>query len=79
MKPFACLSYAFGATAARKLGERAQVSEDRGVSTFVLPDNLVPHHAPVPYLATVAAPVADNRPNPEAPRQGRPDGRILSG
>ncbi len=55
MKPFAFLADAFDATSARELGERARAAEDLGVTTFVLPDHLVPQLAPVPYLATVAA------------------------
>jgi probable F420-dependent oxidoreductase len=55
MKPFSFLADAFDVTTARELGERARAAEDLGVSTFVLPDHLVPQLAPVPYLATVAA------------------------
>jgi probable F420-dependent oxidoreductase len=55
MKPFRFLADAFDATSARELGERARAAEDLGVTTFVLPDHLVPQLAPVPYLATVAA------------------------
>jgi probable F420-dependent oxidoreductase len=55
MKPFAFLADAFEATSARELGERARAAEDLGVTTFILPDHLVPQLAPVPYLATVAA------------------------
>ena len=39
----------------RELGERARAAEAIGVTTFVLPDHLVPQLAPIPYLATVAA------------------------
>jgi probable F420-dependent oxidoreductase len=55
MKPFQFLADAFEATSVRELGERARAAEDLGVTTFVLPDHLVPQLAPVPYLATVAA------------------------
>jgi probable F420-dependent oxidoreductase len=55
MKPFRFLADAFDATTARDLGERARAAEQLGVTTFVLPDHLVPQLAPVPYLATVAA------------------------
>src|SRR5439155_13393843 len=55
MRPFSFLADAFDATSARELGERARAAEDLGVTTFVLPDHLVPQLAPVPYLAAVAA------------------------
>jgi probable F420-dependent oxidoreductase len=55
MKPFSFLADAFDATSARELGERARAAEDLGVTTFCLPDHLVPQLATVPYLATVAA------------------------
>ncbi len=55
MKPFRFLADAFDATSARELGERARAAEDLGVTSFVLPDHLVPQLAPIPYLATVAA------------------------
>src|SRR4029079_11475117 len=55
MKPFQFLADAFAATSARQLGARARAAEDLGVTTFVLPDHLVPQLAPIPYLATVAA------------------------
>jgi probable F420-dependent oxidoreductase len=55
MKPFRFLADAFDVTSARELGERARAAEDLGVTTFVLPDHLVPQLAPIPYLATVAA------------------------
>lgn len=55
MKPFTFLADAFDVTSARELGERARMAEDLGVTTFILPDHLVPQLAPVPYLATVAA------------------------
>jgi probable F420-dependent oxidoreductase len=55
MKPFRFLADAFDSTTARELGERARAAEAVGVTTFVLPDHLVPQLAPVPYLATVAA------------------------
>jgi probable F420-dependent oxidoreductase len=55
VQPFRVLADAFDATSARELGERARAAEDLGVTTFVLPDHLVPQLAPIPYLATVAA------------------------
>jgi probable F420-dependent oxidoreductase len=55
MKPFRFLADAFDATSARELGERARAAQDLGVTTFVLPDHLVPQLAPIPYLAIVAA------------------------
>jgi probable F420-dependent oxidoreductase len=55
MKPFHFLADAFEATSARELGERARAAVDLGVTTFVLPDHLVPQLSPIPYLATVAA------------------------
>ena len=55
MKPYRFLADAFEATTARELGERARAAEAIGVTTFVLPDHLVPQLAPIPYLATVAA------------------------
>ncbi|MBA2717754.1 MAG: TIGR03621 family F420-dependent LLM class oxidoreductase [Chloroflexi bacterium] len=55
MKPFTFLADAFDVTTGRELGERARAAEDLGVTTFILPDHLVPQLAPVPYLATVAA------------------------
>jgi probable F420-dependent oxidoreductase len=55
VKPFRFLADAFDAGSARELGERARAAEDLGVTTFVLPDHLIPQLAPVPYLATVAA------------------------
>jgi probable F420-dependent oxidoreductase len=54
-KPYRFLADAFGATSVRELGKRARAAEDLGVTTFVLPDHLVPQLAPVPYLAVVAA------------------------
>jgi probable F420-dependent oxidoreductase len=54
-KPFQFLADAFDATTARELGERARAAVDLGVTTFVLPDHLIPQLSPVPYLATVAA------------------------
>lgn len=55
MKPFRFLADAFDASSARELGERARAAEAMGVTSFVLPDHLIPQLAPVPYLATVAA------------------------
>jgi len=55
VKPFRFLADAFDATSIRELGERARAAEAIGVTTFILPDHLVPQLAPIPYLATVAA------------------------
>jgi probable F420-dependent oxidoreductase len=55
VKPFRFLADAFDASTTRELGERARAAEAMGVTTFVLPDHLVPQLAPIPYLATVAA------------------------
>ena len=55
MKPFRFLADAFDASTTRELGERARAAEAMGVTTFILPDHLVPQLAPIPYLATVAA------------------------
>jgi probable F420-dependent oxidoreductase len=55
VKPFSFLADAADATSAREVGERARAAEDLGVTTFVLPDHLVPQLAPVPFLATVIA------------------------
>jgi len=55
VKPFRFLADAFDASTTRELGERARAAEAIGVTTFVLPDHLVPQLAPIPYLATVAA------------------------
>jgi probable F420-dependent oxidoreductase len=55
VKPFRFLADAFGASTTRELGERARAAEAMGVTTFILPDHLVPQLSPVPYLATVAA------------------------
>ena len=83
MKPFSFLADAFDATSARELGERARAAEDLGVTTFVLPDHLVPQLAPVPYLATVAAltradPDQRVRPQQRPPPPGgpRPGSRV---
>jgi probable F420-dependent oxidoreductase len=54
-RPFTFLADAVDATSARELGQRARAAEDRGVTTFVLPDHLVEQPAPVPYLAAIAA------------------------
>ena len=54
-KPFTFLADALDARSARELGDRARAAEDRGVTTFVLPDHLVAQPAPVTYLAVVAA------------------------
>ena len=55
MKPFSFLADALDATSIRELGERARAAEDLGVTTFVIPDHLVPQLSPGPFLATVAA------------------------
>jgi probable F420-dependent oxidoreductase len=55
VKPFRFLADAFEASTVQELGERARAAEQMGVTTFVLPDHLVPQLAPIPYLATVAA------------------------
>jgi len=55
VKPFRFLADAFDASTTRELGERARAAEAMGVTTFILPDHLVPQLAPIPYLATVAA------------------------
>jgi probable F420-dependent oxidoreductase len=55
MKPFRFLADAIDVTNARELGDRARAAEAMGVTTFILPDHLVPQLAPIPYLATVAA------------------------
>jgi probable F420-dependent oxidoreductase len=55
VKPFRFLADAFDVTSGRELAERARAAESMGVTTFVLPDHLIPQLAPIPYLATVAA------------------------
>jgi probable F420-dependent oxidoreductase len=55
VKPFRFLADAFDASTTRELGERARAAEALGVTTFILPDHLVPQLAPISYLATVAA------------------------
>jgi probable F420-dependent oxidoreductase len=55
VKPFRFLADAFDASTTRELGERARAAEALGVTTFILPDHLVPQLAPIAYLATVAA------------------------
>jgi len=55
VKPFRFLADAFEATTIRELGERARAAEAMGVTTFILPDHLVPQLAPIAFLATVAA------------------------
>jgi len=51
VKPFRFLADAFDATTAHALGDRARAAEALGVTTFVLPDHLIPQLAPIPYLA----------------------------
>jgi probable F420-dependent oxidoreductase len=55
VKAFRFLADAFDASTTRELGERARAAEALGVTTFILPDHLVPQLAPISYLATVAA------------------------
>jgi probable F420-dependent oxidoreductase len=55
MRPFTFLADDNSATNATELAERACRAEALGVTTFVIPDHLVPLMAPIPYLATVAA------------------------
>lgn len=55
MKPFRFLADAFDVSTVAELRDRARAAEELGVTTFVLPDHLVPQLAPIPYLATVAA------------------------
>jgi probable F420-dependent oxidoreductase len=55
VKAFRFLADAFDASTTRELGERARAAEAMGVTTFILPDHLVPQLAPISYLATVAA------------------------
>ncbi|MEA2545929.1 MAG: hypothetical protein QOI09_1202 [Chloroflexota bacterium] len=55
MKPFSFLAGVFEPCSARELGERARTAEDRGATSFVMPDHLLPQFSPVPYLAAVAA------------------------
>jgi probable F420-dependent oxidoreductase len=55
MRPFTFLAEASDAPDVATLTERARYAEALGVTTFVIPDHLVPIPAPIPYLATVAA------------------------
>jgi probable F420-dependent oxidoreductase len=55
MRPFTFLVDAPGTVNGAELAEQARRAESIGATTFVIPDHLVPIHAPVPYLATVAA------------------------
>lgn len=55
MKPFTFIADALDAEDAATLAERARYAESIGVTTFAVPDHLVPMPAPIPYLATVAA------------------------
>jgi probable F420-dependent oxidoreductase len=55
VKPFAFVADALDAEDASTLAARARHAESIGVTTFAVPDHLVPMPAPIPYLATVAA------------------------
>lgn len=56
MRPFRFLGHlGGGAIDARQVAETANRTEAIGYSALVLPDHLVPQHAPLPALATVAA------------------------
>jgi len=55
MRPFTFIADAPDAPDAATLIERARRAEAMGVTTFAIPDHLVPIPAPIPYLATVAA------------------------
>jgi probable F420-dependent oxidoreductase len=56
VKPFTFTADAYDVRDGRDLAERARHAEDRGVTTFAIPDHLVEgSFAPSPYLATVAA------------------------
>jgi probable F420-dependent oxidoreductase len=54
-KPFSFLADDYSATTAAELADKARAAEALGVTTFVIPDHLVPMMAPIPYLAAVAA------------------------
>jgi probable F420-dependent oxidoreductase len=55
MRPFTFIADALDAEDAATLAERARRAEAMGVTTFAVPDHLVPMPAPIPYLAMVAA------------------------
>lgn len=55
MRPFTFIADALDAEDAATLAERARRAEAVGVTTFAVPDHLVPMPAPIPYLAMVAA------------------------
>jgi probable F420-dependent oxidoreductase len=55
MRPFTFIADALDAEDAQTLTERARHAESIGVTTFAVPDHLVPMPAPIPYLSTVAA------------------------
>jgi probable F420-dependent oxidoreductase len=55
MRPFTFIADALDAEDAKTLTERARHAESIGVTTFAVPDHLVPMPAPIPYLSTVAA------------------------
>ena len=55
MRPFTFIADALDAEDAATLAERARRAEAIGVTTFAVPDHLVPMPAPIPYLAMVAA------------------------
>ncbi len=60
MKPFQFLADAFDASSAKELGERARAAEDLGVTTFILPDHLVPQLAPLTERMRISAFVHNN-------------------
>ena len=55
MRPFTFIADALDAEDAQTLTQRARHAESIGVTTFAVPDHLVPMPAPIPYLSTVAA------------------------
>jgi probable F420-dependent oxidoreductase len=55
MRPFTFIADALDAEDAQTLTERARHAESIGVTTFAVPDHLVPMPAPIPYLSMVAA------------------------
>jgi probable F420-dependent oxidoreductase len=55
VKPFTFIADALDAEDPSTLASRARHAESIGVTTFAVPDHLVPMPAPIPYLATVAA------------------------
>jgi probable F420-dependent oxidoreductase len=55
MRPFTFIADALDAEDAATLADRARRAEAMGVTTFAVPDHLVPMPAPIPTLAMVAA------------------------